>query len=174
MRRRVSGSWLGPQTRAADLERCGDEREKRLPAILHCQDLLAGRHRAEEAFGMPMTGRRQCGEVSPVTTRPGTHVHIRLRVELVPRRHPDPHRTRRLGASPPAAAASGLPASWNTSSTLSPLVPTSSGRAVRIPARAVPPVAGNARETTAACDAAQVKAEWLSSGTALRFAAAAL
>ncbi len=45
---------------------------------------------------MPVTGRRQLGQVSAVKTRPGTDVHIGLRVELVPRRDPDAHRARRL------------------------------------------------------------------------------
>src|SRR5258707_15657563 len=39
-----------------------------------------------------------------------------------------------------------------------------------MPPRTPPPFAGRIRETSAACDASQVKAEWLSSGTALRMA----
>src|SRR5882672_9402422 len=78
-----------------------------------------------------------------------------------------------LESSQAPTCASVLPSTWNASSTLSPRVMIISSRGMRMPVRTSPPLAGSPCVSSAACDASQENAEWLSSGTALRFARAA-
>src|SRR5258706_417387 len=84
------------QVFAADLERRRNEAEKLAPAILHGEDFLAGRHRAEKPFGMPMPGRRQVGQFSALDAWPRADVYVGLSVVLVARRDSDADRARIL------------------------------------------------------------------------------